>query len=257
MPRALINGLDLAWDRDGEGERLVFLHGSSSTMAQNTFLRRPFEESFDVLTLDHRATGGSEVPTAPFTMADCAADVLALTELAGWDRFRLVGVSFGGMVAQEVAVTAPERIERLALLCTSSGGAGGSSFPLHEGPPPPHIIDTRFTPEWLAEHRRDRVMIDLTAKRMEGKSYDAIRGEGMQLDARRHHDVFDRLSSVACPTLVAAGQYDGMAPVANAEAIAGQLPDAEVRTYDGGHLFFAQDPTALPDIIGWLAAGSV
>ncbi len=257
MPRVLVNGIDLAWERVGEGERLVFLHGSGSSMAQNTFLRRPFEEVFEVLTLDHRATGETEVPTAPFTMADSASDVLALADLAGWDRFRLVGVSFGGMVAQEVAVTAPERVERLALLCTSSGGAGGSSFPLHEGPPPPHVIDTRFTPEWLAEHRRDRVMIDLAAKRMDGKSYDQIRGEGMQLDARRHHDVFDRLPAIGCPTLVAAGRYDGMAPVANAEAIAAQLPDAEVRVYEGGHLFVAQDPTALPDIIGWLAGGSV
>ena len=257
MPRALVNGIDLAWDRDGEGERLLFLHGSGSTMAQNSFLRRPFEDAFDVLTLDHRATGASQVPDGPFTMADCAADVLGLADLAGWDRFRLVGVSFGGMVAQEVAVTAPHRIDRLALLCTSAGGAGGSSYPLHEGPPPPHVVDTRFTPEWLAEHRRDRVLVDLAAKRMEGKGYDVIRGEALQLEARRHHDVFDRLPAVGCPTLVACGAYDGMAPVANGEAIASQVPDAEVRTYEGGHLFAVQDPAAVPDIIGWLAGSSV
>ena len=65
-------------------------------------------------------------------MADYAADALALLDHVGWDRARVVGVSFGGMVAQELAVTAPERVERLALLCTSPGGAGGASYPLHE-----------------------------------------------------------------------------------------------------------------------------
>ena len=60
-------------------------------------------------------------------MADLAGDVEGLLELVGWDGCRVVGISFGGMVAQEFAVTNPERVERLALLCTSSGG--------EEGPP--------------------------------------------------------------------------------------------------------------------------
>ncbi len=65
-------------------------------------------------------------------MADYAADALALLDAVGWDTCRVVGVSFGGMVAQELAVTAPERVERLALCCTSPGGVGGASYPLQE-----------------------------------------------------------------------------------------------------------------------------
>ena len=65
-------------------------------------------------------------------MADYAADAAALLDHVGWDTCRVVGVSFGGMVAQELAVTSPERVERLALLCTSPGGASGASYPLHE-----------------------------------------------------------------------------------------------------------------------------
>ena len=60
-------------------------------------------------------------------MAEYAADALALLDAVGWERPRVLGISFGGMVAQELAATAPERIARLALLCTSPGGAGGSS----------------------------------------------------------------------------------------------------------------------------------
>jgi pimeloyl-ACP methyl ester carboxylesterase len=64
--------------------------------------------------------------------------------------------------------------------------------------------------------------------------------------------VYDRLPRVSCPTLVAAGRYDGIAPPANAEAIASQVPGAELRLYEGGHAFFAQDPQAFPDVIEFL-----
>jgi 3-oxoadipate enol-lactonase len=68
------------------------------------------------------------------------------------------------------------------------------------------------------------------------------------LEARRHHDVASRLGNVTCPTLVMAGRYDGIAPVVNSEAIAARIPGAELRTYEGGHLFIAQDPHAMADI---------
>ena len=80
------------------------------------------------------------------------------------------------------------------------------------------------------------------------KSADQLRGEREQLDARRRHDVTTRSGAVTCPTLVACGRYDGIAPPANAEAIAARVPGAELRTYEGGHAFFAQDPAAFPDI---------
>jgi pimeloyl-ACP methyl ester carboxylesterase len=64
--------------------------------------------------------------------------------------------------------------------------------------------------------------------------------------------VWDRLHSIACPTLVACGRYDGIAPVANGKAIASRIPGAEVRIYEGGHAFFVQDRTALPDVVEFL-----
>jgi pimeloyl-ACP methyl ester carboxylesterase len=65
--------------------------------------------------------------------------------------------------------------------------------------------------------------------------------------------VCDRLVKVTCPTFVAAGRFDGIAPPANSEAIADRVPDAELRVYDGGHAFFAQDPRALPEVLDFLA----
>ena len=67
------------------------------------------------------------------------------------------------------------------------------------------------------------------------------------------HDVCDRLHVVSCPTLVACGRFDGIAPVGNSEAIAARVPNADLRFYDGGHAFFAQDARALPEILDFLA----
>ena len=84
------------------------------------------------------------------------------------------------------------------------------------------------------------------------KSDEQVRGENAQLEARRHHDVWDRLPSISSPTFVASGRYDGIAPPANGEAIASRIPDAKLRIYEGGHAFFVQDPQAIPDITGFL-----
>jgi pimeloyl-ACP methyl ester carboxylesterase len=167
------------------------------------------------------------------------------------------------MVAQELAVTWPERIERLALVCTSPGGAGGASYPLHELPSidaearaatSTRLLDTRFTPEWLASHDGDRMLADMMAARAAGeKSDDVLRGELEQLDARRRHDVSQRLGAITCPTFVACGRFDGIAPPENSRFIASHVPHATLSEYEGGHAFFAQDPKAVPDIKDFLA----
>ena len=74
----------------------------------------------------------------------------------------------------------------------------------------------------------------------------------MQVVARRGHDVWARLGRITSPTLVACGAYDGLAPRSNSEAIAGRIPHAELRCYQGGHLFVYQDPQALPDMTEFL-----
>jgi pimeloyl-ACP methyl ester carboxylesterase len=120
------------------------------------------------------------------------------------------------------------------------------------------LLDTRFTPEWLAAHDADRRLAEMMSARGAGtKSEEARRGEAEQLGARSRHDVTDRLAAITAPTLVASGRYDGIAPPQNGEAIATRVAGAQFRVYDGGHAFFAQDPAALPDVIGFLRGDAV
>jgi len=263
MPAITANGIELYYERRGRGPRLLFFNGSGATLETSAPLIWSFADRFDVVAHDQRGLGRTAIPPGPYRMADYAADAAALLEHLGWATCRVIGVSFGGMVAQEFAVTWPARLERLALMCTSPGGVGGASYPLHElaerSPDERaaigmRILDTRFTAEWLLAHPADRMLVEMMAARNNApKSDEQRRGESEQLAARRRHDVCERLAAIACPTLVACGRYDGIAPLANGEWIASHIRGAELRVYEGGHAFFIQDSTALPEIAAFLA----
>jgi pimeloyl-ACP methyl ester carboxylesterase len=79
-------------------------------------------------------------------------------------------------------------------------------------------------------------------------------GPLLQLEARRYHDTSERLGQVRCPTLVCGGRYDGLAPAVNSEFLAKTIPDARLEMFDGGHIFFMQDPTAMPTMLDFLRA---
>ena len=286
MPTFAHDGFNIFYDRSGDGPRLLFAAGSGASIATMEPMLDGFRRRFDVAIHDQRGLGRTGLRTSDgvgnhehglgrtglrtsdsgeekWEMSEYAADALAFADHLGWDEFALVGISFGGMVAQEVAVRAPNRITRLALLCTSAGGDGGSSFPLHTLGDRPideqrdlalRLTDGRFTPEWLEAHPSDRVLVN---QRRLGNaplpSNTEQIGEQRQLDARSRHDVWDRLHAIACPTLVASGRYDMMAPPDNGRAIVSRISNAEFRLYEGGHAFLAQDPTARRDVSAFLA----
>jgi 3-oxoadipate enol-lactonase len=256
--------IDLYYERHGAGRPLLMCNGSGATIEASAPLITKLAEHSEVLVHDQRCLGRSGIPATTPTMADYAADALAVADAAGWDRFALFGISFGGMVAQELAVTHPDRIERLALLCTSPGGAGGSSYPLHTLaalPPDERFaislrnLDSRFDDAWLAEHPFDAMIVDgMRARQADDKPDHVRRGEAMQLEARSHHDVWDRLPAITCPTLIMGGEYDGTAPIANSEAIHSRIAGSELRRYEGGHLFVYQDRRAFPDLVEFLTS---
>lgn len=261
---ALINGIDIHLDVRGDesSPRTLFLNGSGTTLATSGVLVDVFARRLRVACHDQRGLGRTSAPPTPWSMADYAADAIGVLDHLGWETARVVGISFGGMVAQELAVTVPDRVERLALVCTSPGGAGGSSYPLHElvGVPSAErsaryrpILDTRFTDEWLAEHPSDAGLVSMMEQgHLAEKSAEVLHGEWEQLMARRGHDVWDRLERISCPTLVSAGRFDGIAPLANSEAIAERIPGARLSVYEGGHAFFVQDRRAFPDLLDHL-----
>lgn len=248
------DGCTFSYEVHGSGPPVLFLNGSGATIELVRPLVAILARSLTVAIHDQRGLGGSSIPDGPYTMAQYASDARAFADHLDWDSCRVLGISFGGMVAQEMAVTWPQRIERLVLACTSAGGAGGSSYPLHELAE----LDEERRAARMATiaDRRGVSAVTLRNALESGPALDARqrRGAWWQLQARRYHDVWDRLDAIVCPTLVMSGLHDGIAPVDNGAAIASRLRRGELRVYDGGHQFFIQDPQAIPDMIEFLAA---
>jgi 3-oxoadipate enol-lactonase len=264
-----LGDISLYYEQHGEGEPLLFISGTGSDLRNkpNAF-DGPLAKSFSVLAYDQRGLGQSSIPDGPYSMAHYGADVAGLLDALGWDTCLIVGVSFGGMVAQEFAVTHPERVRRLVLACTSPGGAGGSSYPLQElaglagrqrAERGLEIADVRWGPEGRVGREDEwSNLVDLmenmaSANAPTGEDQERRElGMTLQLEARSHHDTWDRLANITCPTLVCGGRFDGIAPPENSEHLAERIPDAELALFDGGHMFLIQDPAAFGRIMEFL-----
>jgi 3-oxoadipate enol-lactonase len=259
-------GVALHYERLGDGPRLLYCNGSGTTVDTSRPLLDMLSARFEVLAFDYRGMGRSAPVTEPYGMSDVAADVAALLDDVGWDRTSLAGLSFGGMVAQEFAVTFPDRIDRLALMATSPGGAF-ASYPLETLADLPalerglrslNLADRRWTAEWFATHPEDAALVGTLATDLPAEeTAEQAQGRLFQLQARKGHDVLDRLHQVTCPTFVGSGRYDDIAPVANGQAIVDRITNATLHIYESGHLFLLQDPAAWPAIATFLGAYAV
>jgi 3-oxoadipate enol-lactonase len=265
MSFAQLNNLDFYYERSGSGAPLLFISGTGSDLrVKPGVFDGPFPRHFDTLAYDQRGLGQSAKPDVPYTMADYADDAARLLDLVGWKEALVVGVSFGGMVAQEFVLRHPARVKRLVLCCTSPGGAGGASFPFHEidhmsrEERARHMIpisDTRRDGAWAAANPEQfEQFVAMAASDPYADEPGHAMGARRQLEARAGHDTWDRLPQMRCPVMIAAGRCDGIAPPERQEKMASRIPGAQLQFFDGGHLFLIQDRAAFPAIIEFLRA---
>ena len=268
MPNTTVRGIEIYFERnhsEAGAPRLLFINGSGGDLRQKPgVFEGPLACHFDMLAYDQRGLGQSEIPDGPYSMADYAEDAAGLLDAVGWDRCAVIGVSFGGMVAQELAVRHPERIERMVLCCTSPGGAGGHSYPLHELQALPEseraeksleLADRRMDADWRqANPDSFERMFAMFASRAVVGAREPRRelGQRLQFEARAGLDTYDRLPKLTMPVLCCGGRYDGLAPPENMEAIRDRIPGARLELFEGGHLFMMQDREAYPKILEFL-----
>lgn len=265
MPFVTLRDLQMYYEIRGTGPRLLIMSGTGGDLrCSPSIFEMPIARHFEILAYDQRGLGQTSRPDIPYVMADYADDANALLDAVRWKRCLVMGISFGGMVAQEFALRYPHRVERLVLACTSSGGAGGASYPLHEVADLPvedyvrrvlQLSDTRWDAIWQAANPAQfQTLIDQILKGLQVGADEPGRHIGFrrQLEARAHHNTYERLPTLRMPVYLCGGQYDGIATPANLEAIQKQIPGARLELFEGGHLFFIQDPRAIDRIVAFL-----
>lgn len=263
MPFAALPDLNMYYERAGAGEPLLFISGTGGDLrVKPNVFDGGLGQAFDLLAFDQRGLGQTDKPDVAYSMAQYADDAAALMDHVGWDSALVVGVSFGGMVAQELVLRHPQKVRRLVLACTSPGGAGGASFPFHEidhlkgEARARHLMafsDTRRDEAWAkANPELYEQLVQMSATDPFASEPGRERGAWRQLEARSHHDTWERLPQIAVPTLIAAGRYDGVALPETQLNLAMQIPGSTLRFFKGGHLFMIQDRTAVPAIADFL-----
>jgi len=269
MPFITVRDLRMYYETRGKGPRLLVISGTGGDLRRSpSIFEMPLAQHFEILAYDQRGLGQTSKPDIPYTMVDYAHDANALLEAVERDRCLVMDVSFGGMVAQEFALRHAHRVQRLVLACTSSGGGGGASYPLHElshltveeyARKILYLSDTRRNAAWqVANPAQFQLLLDQTLAGLQVGADESGRQTGArrQLEARALHDTYNRLPTLKMPIYICGGRYDGIATPANLESIQKQIPGSRLELFEGGHLFFIQDPRAFEGIVAFLLGDS-
>jgi len=124
MPKAKVNGINIAYDVSGKGEPLVLIMGLGGTRQSWVFQKQAFGKHFKVITFDSRGIGKSDKPDEPFNIKTLADDAVGLMTHLDIEKAHVLGVSHGGRVAQEVAINYPNKVIKLVLASTNTGAEG-------------------------------------------------------------------------------------------------------------------------------------
>lgn len=259
MAKVEVGGMELHYERGGSGEPLLLIQGMSGThVSWGEPFRSALEESFDVVAFDNRGIGLSERIEEPFTIAEMAADTAELLDRLEIESAHVVGISMGGMIAQELALAHPGRLRSLTLGCTYCGGEGSRLMPRE---------NAEKLAAGLASGDRDQAIrasyeVNLSpAFRADEDVYAAFHAMAIEVPAAKKvielqlqaifgHDTSGRLGEIAAPTLIVHGTVDGVLPFGNGEQIASLMPQARLESLeDVGHMFWWEQPQRSAELI--------
>jgi 3-oxoadipate enol-lactonase len=246
----------IAWEKRGAGIPVVLVHGLGYARWGWEPVADLLAERFELLLLDNRGIGDSAAPPGPYTVAEMAGDVLTVMDEAGVEHGHVVGTSLGGMIAQELALSAPERVEKLVLVCTTPGGSNAAPMPeptvklIAEAPTvEPLVALRRFVENALAPDPPEELVARILAHRL--ATAQPSTAWAAQAAAGASFDAWDRLGKIAAPTLVVHGTEDVVVDPGNADLLARLIPDARVEWFEGcGHLLFWEEPDRFVEVVG-------
>jgi 3-oxoadipate enol-lactonase len=240
MAIAEVNGQRLYHEVHGDGEPLLCVAG----LTCDTLVWIPQVEAFAAahrtVIFDNRDAGQSSMAEGPYEIADMARDALALADHLELDTFHLLGVSMGGMIAQEIAVHAPERIRTLTLAVSfAAGGAYARRVGEVWSARVAQISHEQHVDElMLLNHSEaffdNQDMVEFIRAAMLGNQHpQPPEAFARQIAACGRHDARDRLASLAMPVHVIGGEHDILLPVWKSRELAELMPGSKLTVFPG------------------------
>ena len=260
MPFVENDGVKIFWDAQGSGAPLLLIMGLGWPASSWYRTRPALNQGYRTIAFDNRGVGQSAVPPGPYTMAQMASDAAAVLKAAGVNTAHILGVSMGGMIAQEFALQYPKKARSLILGCTAAGGPQA----VQAKPEAIQVLMSRgANPEAFAAAMNPfiydagtpnmRIEEDLQARRKWFPTPDAY---SAQLQAILGWEAYSRISQIEAPTLVVHGANDRLVPPENAKLIAQRIPGAKLVIIPNASHIFNTDQTeaAHAAILEFLAA---
>jgi 3-oxoadipate enol-lactonase len=231
---------------------LILSNSLGSTTAMWEPQVEPLSADFRVVRYDHRGHGESPVPPGPYDLDELGADLLALMDRLEIERAHIAGLSLGGMVGMWMGINAPERVDRLVLLCTSAMLSQDHDWDerarlVREGGTEAvadAVAARWFTPEFVEREpelttRMKQMILDTPAE-----GYAGCCGVIQRMD------LLPELERIQAPTLVIAGADDPATPPSHAERMAQLIPDARMAVVEhAAHLANVEQPAAVTGLI--------
>jgi pimeloyl-ACP methyl ester carboxylesterase len=259
VPHADVHGRRLHYLRRSQGEPLLLIQGLSGNHLHwgDEFLAE-LDGDFESITYDHRGVGHSERVAEPFTIPELADDAAALLDVLEIDSAHVLGISMGGMVAQELALQHPDRLRTLTLGCTYAGGEGSQMTDpaviqhlggLFAQGRTEEALRAGFEYNVSRQFAADPSRFELV-KRIAAELPASLDILLLQVQAVAGHDTSARLADIRTPTLVIHGSEDQMLSVVNGRMIAERIPGARLEVFQGvGHAFWWERPQETADLL--------
>jgi pimeloyl-ACP methyl ester carboxylesterase len=259
MPLAQAGQIELSYDRAGAGPPLLMIMGMSGTKHHwGERVLADLRRDFDVIVYDHRDAGESTRTGAPFTIADLAQDAAGLLAALEVESAHVMGISMGGMVAQELALAHSEQVRALTLGCTYCGGQDSSLA----GEDVVGRLGEAMASGDRARAIRTSWEVNVSAGFAANEAeWERFLATGMryglpvaviveQMKAIAGHDTSARLAGVRAPTLVVHGTVDQLIPTRNGRMIAELIDGSRLEILDGiGHMFFLEQPERTAELV--------
>jgi pimeloyl-ACP methyl ester carboxylesterase len=251
MPMAKVNGINVEYKVEGQGEPLIMISGAGADKSAWRYQIKEFRKCYRTITFDSRGAGKSDKPAGPYTIKMMADDTIGLMDFLGIEKAHVLGVSMGGMIAQELAIDYPGRVNKLVLGCTFARKyeTSGWSKEFDDA----IMAYVRSSQDKASKRRLAYVMMDLQINKWYNRILllplikialrfmPAAPGADAQFAAVGTHDTADRLGMIRAPTLVITGSDDRLINPTSSELIASLVPGAKlVKVLGGGHGFMME-----------------